>query len=61
MQKIRKEEKKGTYLQAPTSTTTLKLLLLLRSCYHHVEAPFAWAFLKLLALEAHVDFSLLNL
>jgi hypothetical protein len=26
MQKIRQEEEKGTYLQTPTSTTTLKLL-----------------------------------
>jgi hypothetical protein len=61
MQKIIKEEKKGAYLQAPTSATTFKLLLLLRSCCHHVEAALAWAILKLLALEAHVDFLLLKL
>jgi len=61
MQKIRKEEKKGAYLQAPTFATTLKLLLLLCSCCHHVEAPLAWAFMKLLALEAHVDFLFVKL
>jgi hypothetical protein len=61
MEKIRKEEEKGAYLQAHTFATTLKLLLLLHSCYHHVEAPLARALLKLPALEAHVDFALLKL
>ncbi len=61
LQKIRKEEKKQAYFQAPTSATTLKLLLLSRSCYHHVEAPLARALLKLPALEALVDFVLLKL
>jgi hypothetical protein len=56
-----KEEEKGAYLQTPTSTTTLKILLLLRSCYHHVEAPLVGALLKLLALEALVDFMFLKL
>ncbi len=58
---IRKEEEKGAYLQAPTFTTTLKLLLLSRSCCHHVEAPLVGALLKLPTLEAHVDFALLKL
>jgi len=61
-QKICKnEEEKGAYLQTPTSTTTLKILLLVRSCYHHVEAPLVGALLKLLALEALVDFMFLKL
>jgi hypothetical protein len=42
MQKIRKEEEKGAYLQAPISATTLKLLLLghfWSSCgFHAFEA-----------------------
>jgi hypothetical protein len=59
-QKIRKEEK-GAYLQAPTSATTLKLLLLSCSCCHHVEAPLVGALLKLPTLEAIVDFALLKL
>jgi hypothetical protein len=61
MQKIRKEEEKGTYLQAPTFATTLKLLLLSCSCCHHVEAPLVGALLKLLTLEAPVNFVLLKL
>jgi len=56
MQKIRKEEEKGAYLQAPTSATTLKLLLLSHSYCHHVEAPLVGG-----TLEAHVDFVLLKL
>jgi hypothetical protein len=47
MQKIRKEEKKGAYLQTPTFATTLKLLLL-------------GALLKLLAFEAPIEFALLG-
>jgi len=39
--KIRKEKEKGAYLQAPTSATTLKLLLLSHSYYHHVDIPEA--------------------
>jgi hypothetical protein len=39
--KIRKEKEKGAYLQAPTSGTTLKLLLLSHSYYHHVDIPEA--------------------
>jgi hypothetical protein len=66
MQKIRKEKEKGAYLQAPTSTTTLKLLLLSHSYCHHIEAPLVGALLKLPALEAFVaralvDFVLLKL
>jgi hypothetical protein len=61
MQKIRKEEENGTYLQAPTSATTLKFLLLSRSCCHHVEAPLVGALLKLPTLETLVDFVLVKL
>jgi len=55
MQIIIKEEEKGAYLHTPTFAWTLKLLLLSRSCCHHLEAPLVGALLKLLALEAHVD------
>jgi hypothetical protein len=61
MQKIRKEEKKGAYCQVPTSATTLKLLLFSRSCCHNIEAPLVGALLKLRALEALVDITLLKL
>jgi hypothetical protein len=61
MQKLKKEEEKGTYLQGPTFATTLKLLLLSRSYCHHVEASLAGALLKLPNLEALVDFVLLRL
>jgi hypothetical protein len=61
LQKIRKEEEKGAYLQGHTSTTTLKLLLLSHYCCHHVEAPLARALLKLPTLEAPMDFTLLKL
>ncbi len=60
MQKIRKEEEKGTYLQPPTSATTLKLFLLWRSCCHHVEAPFVGALLKLLWISRFWSFELLK-
>jgi hypothetical protein len=39
----------------------LKLLFLSHSYYHHVEAPLVGALLKLLALEALVDFAFLKL
>jgi hypothetical protein len=59
-QKKIREEEKGTYLQAPTFTTTLNLLLISRSCYHHIEVPLARALLKHPALEAPMDFTLLK-
>jgi len=55
-EKIREEEEKGAYAEAPTFATTLKLFFLLCSCCHHIEAPFAGAFLKLPTLEAPMDF-----
>jgi hypothetical protein len=61
MQKIRKEEEEGADLEAPTSATSLKLLLLLCSCCHHVEIRLVGALLKLPTLEALVDFTLLKL
>ncbi len=61
MHKIRKEEEKGAYLQAPTFATILTILLFSHSCYHHIEAPRVGAFLKLLALEGPLDFTFLKL
>jgi len=61
MQKIRKEEEKGAYLQAPTFVTTLKLLLLSGSCCHHIEVSLVGTLLKLPTLEALVYFVLLKL
>jgi len=55
-EKIREEEEKGAYVEAPTFATTLKLLFLSRSCCHHIEAPSAGAFVKLPTLEAPMDF-----
>jgi len=55
-EKIREKKKKGAYVEAPTFATTLKLLFLLRSCCHHIEAPFVGAFLKLPTLETPMDF-----
>jgi len=60
MQKIRKEEEKKTYFQAPTFATTMKLLLFSHFYCHHVEDLFVRALLKLLALETLVDFALLK-
>jgi len=45
--KIRKEEGRGTYLQAPTFATAFTILLFSHSCYHHIEAPLVGALLKL--------------
>jgi hypothetical protein len=69
LQKIRKEEEKGAYLQAPTFATILKLLLLSHSACHHVDAPLAftlllpprWSSSCWGTPEAPVDFTLLKL
>jgi hypothetical protein len=59
MQKIRRRRRELTFkLPLPT---TLKLLLLSHSCYHHIEAPLVGALLKLPALEAPVNFAFLKL
>jgi hypothetical protein len=60
MQKIKKEEEKGAYLQAPIFATTVKLLLFSHFYCHHVEAPLVRALLKLPTFETLVDFTLLK-
>jgi len=60
MQKIKKEEDKGAYLQAPTFATIVKLFLFSHFYCHHVEAPLAKALLKLPTFEILMDFAFLK-
>jgi hypothetical protein len=60
MQKIKKEEDKGAYLQAPTFATIVKLFLFSHFYCHHIEALFARALLKLPTFETLVDFAFLK-